>query len=71
MNKQKKYIRPIPKPQTISYFGKQDIYMRVELERERIKNIKNLTRKNELKLIYKYWQILKRFFLYKRLKKKK
>ena len=70
MNKQKKYIRPIPKPQTISYFGKQDIYMRVELERERIKNIKKLTRKNELKLIYKYWQILKRFFLYKRLKKK-
>ena len=70
MNMQKKYIKAIPKPQTNSYIGKQDIYMRIELERERIKNIKKLTRKNELKLIYKYWQILRRFFLYKRLQKK-
>ena len=71
MNMQKKYIKAIPKPQTNSYIGKQDIYMRIELERERIKNIKKLTRKNELKLIYKYWQILRRFFWYKRLQKKK
>ena len=70
MNMQKKYIKAIPKPQTISYIGKQDIYMRIELERERIKNIKKLTRKNELKLVYKYWQILRRFFWYKRLQKK-
>ena len=72
MNIPKKYIRPIPMQQTISlpYSGKQDIYKRIELEKERIKNIKKLTRKNELKLIYKYFQILKRFFLYKKLQKK-
>ena len=72
MNVQKKYIRPISMQQTIPlpYSGKQDIYMRIELERERIKNIKKLTRKNELKLIYKYFQILKRFFSYKKLEKK-
>ena len=72
MNLPKKYIRPIPVPQNVPlpYGGKQDIYMRIELERERIKKIKKLTRKNELKLIYKYWKILKRFFLYKKLHKK-
>ena len=72
MNIPKKYIRPIPMQQTISlpYSGKQDIYKRIELEKERIKNIKKLTKKNELKLIYKYFQILKRFFLYKKLQKK-
>ena len=72
MNIPKKYIKPIPMQQNIPlpYGGKQDIYMRIELERERIKKIKNLTRKNELKLIYKYWKILKRFFLYKKLHKK-
>jgi len=72
MNIPKKYTKPIPVQQTIPlpYGGKQDIYMRIELERERIKKIKNLTRKNELKLIYKYWKILKRFFLYKKLHKK-
>ena len=71
MNVPKKYIKPtkqnIP---NITYGAKQDIYVRIELERERIKNIKKLTRKNELKLIYKYWTILKRFFLYKKLQKK-
>ena len=57
--------------QTISYYGgKQDIYIRAELEREKNKNIKKLTRKNELKLINKYWQSLKRFFWYKKLVKK-
>ena len=57
--------------QTISYYsGKQDIYLRAELEREKNKNIKKLTRKNELKLINKYWQSLKRFFWYKKLVKK-
>ena len=71
MNLQKKYL--IPNKQNVSlihYGGKQDIYMRIELERERIKKIKKLTRKNELKLIFKYYQILKRFFLYKKLQKK-
>ena len=69
MNVQKTYIKPMK--QTISYYGgKQDIYIRAELEREKNKNIKKLTRKNELKLINKYWQSLKRFFWYKKLVKK-
>ena len=69
MNVQKTYIKPVK--QTISYYGgKQDIYIRAELEREKNKNIKKLTRKNELKLINKYWQSLKRFFWYKKLVKK-
>ena len=69
MNVQKTYIKPMK--QTISYYGgKQDIYLRAELEREKNKNIKKLTRKNELKLINKYWQSLKRFFWYKKLVKK-
>ena len=68
MNVPKKYIKPMK--QTIPYGGKQDIYIRIEVERERIKNIKKLTKKNELKLIYKYWILLKRFFLYKKLVKK-
>ena len=69
MNVQKTYIKPVK--QTISYYGgKQDIYLRAELEREKNKNIKKLTRKNELKLINKYWQSLKRFFWYKKLVKK-
>ena len=69
MNVQKTYIKPMK--QTISYYGgKQDIYIRAELEREKNKNIKKLTRKNELKLINKYWQNLKRFFWYKKLVKK-
>ena len=69
MNVQKTYIKPMK--QTISYYGgKQDIYLRAELEREKNKNIKKLTRKNELKLINKYWQNLKRFFWYKKLVKK-
>ena len=69
MNVQKTYIKPMK--QTISYYGgKQDIYIRAELEREKNRNIKKLTRKNELKLINKYWQSLKRFFWYKKLVKK-
>ena len=68
MNVPKKYIKPMK--QAIPYGGKQDIYIRIEVERERIKNIKKLTKKNELKLIYKYWILLKRFFLYKKLVKK-
>jgi hypothetical protein len=68
MDVPKKYIKPMK--QTIPYGGKQDIYIRIEVERERIKNIKKLTKKNELKLIYKYWILLKRFFLYKKLVKK-
>ena len=70
MNVQKTYIKPMKQTISSYYSGKQDIYVRVELEREKNKNIKKLTRKNELKLINKYWQILKRFFLYKRLVKK-
>ena len=68
MNVSKNYIKPMK--QTISYSSKPDIYMRIEHEREKIKNIKKLTRKNELKLIYKYWNLLKRFFLYKKLAKR-
>ena len=70
MNVQKTYIKPMKQTISSYYGGKQDIYVRVELEREKNKNIKKLTKKNELKLINKYWQILKRFFLYKRLVKK-
>ena len=68
MNVPKNYIKPMK--QTISYTGKPDIYMRIEHEREKIKNIKKLTKKNELKLIYKYFNLLKRFFLYKKLEKR-
>ena len=69
MNVPKNYIKPMK--QTISYTGKPDIYMRIEHEREKIKNIKKLTKKNELKLIYKYFNLLKRFFLYKKLEKRR
>ena len=68
MNVPKNYIKPMK--QTISYTGKPDIYMRIEHEREKIKNIKKLTKKNELKLIYKYFNLLKRFFLYRKLAKR-
>ena len=63
-----KYIKPMK--QVIPYGKKPDIYMRIEIEREKIKNIRLLTKKNELKLIYKYWLILKRFFMFKKLQKK-
>ena len=68
MNVPQKYIKPMK--QTIYYDRKPDIYMRIEIEKERIKNIRLLTKKNDLKLIYKYWLILKRFLMYKRMKKK-
>ena len=70
MNVQKTYIKPMKQTISSYYGGKQDIYIRAEREREKNKNIKKLTRKNELKLINKYWIILKRFFWYKRLVKK-
>ena len=61
-----------PIKQNIAYGqgpGKPDIYMRIEKERERLKNIKKLTRQNELKIIYKYWVLLKRYFLFKKMVK--
>ena len=66
MNAQKKIIFQ-PKKQNIIYgYNKPDIYLRVEKERERQKKIKKFTRKNELKIIYKYWILLKRHYLFKK-----
>ena len=70
MNVHKAITQPIK--QNIAYGqvqGKPDIYMRIEKERERLKNIKKLTRRNELKIIYKYWTVLKRYYLFKKMVK--
>ena len=68
MNIQKRVIQPIR--QNMSYgLGKPDIYTRIDKEREKLKNIKIFTRQNELKIIYKYWVILKRNFLFKKMVK--
>ena len=70
MNAQKKIIFQ-PKKQNITYgYNKPDIYLRVEKERERQKKIKKFTRKNELKIIYKYWILLKRHYLFKQMVKR-
>ena len=66
MNAQKKAIQPVKR--IISYGqGKPDIYVRIDKERDRLKNIKKFTRQNELKIIYKYWSVLKRNYLYKKM----
>ena len=66
MNAQRKIIQPIK--QNASYGrGKPDIYMRIEKEREKLKNIEKLTKRNELKIIYKYWILLKRYYLFKKI----
>ena len=66
MNVQRKIIQPIK--QNVSYGrGKPDIYMRIEKEREKLKNIEKLTKRNELKIIYKYWILLKRYYLFKKM----
>ena len=70
MNVHKVITQPIK--QNITYGqgqGKPDIYIRIEKEREKLKNIKKLTRRNELKIIYKYWTLLKRYFLFKKMVK--
>ncbi len=70
MNVQKKVIQPVK--QTMAYgpiSGKPDIYMRIDKERERLRNIKKFTRQSELKIIYKYWLILKRHFMFKKMVK--
>ena len=43
--------------------------MRIDKERERLKNIKNFTRQSELKIIYKYWAFLKRHYLFQKMVK--
>ena len=50
MNVPKNYIKPMK--QTISYTGKPDIYMRIEHEREKIKNVKAASVSNFLFIIY-------------------
>ena len=69
MNVQRKIIQPIK--QTIPYgYNKPDIYVRIEKEREKQKKIKKLTRSSELKIIYKYWILLKRHYLFKKMIKR-
>jgi hypothetical protein len=66
MNVQKKKVQQ--SRQVASYGpGRPDIYNRVEKERERLKNVEILTRRNELKIIYKYWVFLKRYYLFKKM----
>ena len=66
MNVQRKKVQQIR--QNVSYGpGRPDMYARVEKERERLKNIESVTRRNELKIMYKYWTFLKRYYLFKKM----
>ena len=69
MNVQKKRVQPVKKVISYGLGEKPDIYMRIDKERERLKNIKNFTRQSELKIIYKYWTFLKRHYLFQRMVK--
>ena len=68
MNVQKRLIQPMNQKMSHKSYesGMPNMYIRVEKEKERLKKIKKFTKKSELKIINKYWILLKRFYSYRK-----